>query len=381
MHDFTVPIGPQNPMMKEPMCLRVSLDGNYIRDIKLKLGYAHRGVESLFENKPIDKALYMSEHICGICSMAHSLCFTLAIENMLKFKPVKKVSYIRMIISELERIHSHLLWWGFAMHELGYETLFNYGMRDREYILECFERFTGNRVHHAINKIGSTRYGFEDSDKKYLLDRLKKVEANLPFYFKTTKSNKVIKARLENVAVLTRKEATKLAVVGPVARASGIKFDLRKNAAYCAYNDVDFDVIYKTDEDAMARALVRLKEIEQSISILRQLCKMMPLGSVPKARPVIIKNAEGFARVEAPRGEDFHYYIIRNGMIVRGKVKTPTFVNIQALKPMLIGGEVGDIPVNVSSLDPCFGCMERVMVVKGNKKEVLTEDEFRTKYC
>ncbi|MFH1638607.1 MAG: nickel-dependent hydrogenase large subunit [Candidatus Woesearchaeota archaeon] len=381
MHDFTIPLGPQNPMMKEPMCLRVSLNGNYIKDINMRLGYVHRGVELLFENKPVNKVLYMSEHICGICSMAHSLCFTLAIENMLDFVPLKKVSYIRMIISELERIHSHLLWWGFAMHELGYDSLFNYAMREREYILECFERFTGNRVHHAINKIGSTRYSFSDLDKIFMLDRLKKVEEKLPFYLKTTKSNKVIRSRLENVAILSRKEAKKLGVVGPLARASGIKHDIRKDDPYCAYEDLDFDLIYDTEEDAMARALVRLREVQESISMLRQICKTIPPGSVPKEMPTRIKEGEAFARVEAPRGENFHYYIVKDYKIIRGKVKTPTLVNIQALRPMLIGGEVGDIPVNVSTIDPCFGCMERVMVVKEGKKEVLTEDEFRSKYC
>ncbi len=381
MHDFTIPIGPQNPMMKEPMCLRVSLDGNYIKDINMRLGYVHRGVEGLFEGKTIDKALYTVEHVCGICSMAHSLCFTLAIESMLDTVIEKKVSYIRMIISELERIHSHLLWWGFAMHELGYETLFNYAMREREHVLECFERFTGNRVHHAINKIRSTRYGFDENDTTYMLERLKKVEKKLPFYFKTTTANKVIRARIEHVAVLTRREAVKLGVVGPLARGSGIKSDIRKDDPYCAYEDVDFDLVYETDEDAMARTVVRLREIQESINILRQLCKLMPKGPVPRATPVAIKEGEGFARVEAPRGEDFHYYIIKNHKIVRGKVKTPTFINIQALRPMLVGGEVGDIPVNISTIDPCFGCMERVMLVKDGKKEVLTEDEFRAKYC
>jgi len=389
MHECTLPIGPQSPTMKEPMCIRVSLEGNYVNDARIRMGYIHKGIEHLFENKSIIKVLYMSEHICGICSYAHSACFTQAVEKLYNVHTPKKARYIRTIVAELERIHSHILWFGFAMHEIGYDTLFQYGMREREYILECFERLTGNRVIHSINKIGTVRYDFKKKDVPFVLERLAKVEKMLPFYLKMVEKNKVVVARLSNVGRISRNMARKFCAVGPLARGSGIKADIRKDRPYEAYSEVDFDLITDNRCDSLARTVVRLKEVGQSIKIIKQLIKRMPEEKIPpfsKIPPYLGKFPEpkdkfSYGQVEAPRGENFHFYKLEKGVVKKARIRTPTFQIIQLLDKLLIGVEIGDIPVIISSFDPCFSCMERMIVVKDGKKEVLNEDGFRAKYC
>tara|TARA_Y100000034_G_scaffold26979_4_gene32133 strand:- start:2788 stop:3942 length:1155 start_codon:yes stop_codon:yes gene_type:complete len=382
MHDAEIPIGPQSPIMKEPICIRINLDGNKIKDSWIKMGYIHRGMEKLLETKNINQALYTVEHICGICSFAHSGCFTLAFEKLLDFKKQDNVKFIRMIIAELERIHSHLLWFGYAMHEIGFETLFNYAMREREYILECFEKLTGNRVHHGISKLKTVRYNINFKDKEFVMERLKKIQDQMDFYIKTTINNKIILSRFENNGLINRNLAQRFCLVGPTARASGIKMDVRKDEPYEAYDSVDFNLITEKNGDALARTLVRLREILESIKIIKQCFHRLNDKPIPKfEKDFQLKDSETYARIEAPRGENFHFYKIKDNKILRAKIRTPTFAFISVLTQLLKDKEIGDVPVIVSSLDPCFGCMERMIVVKDNKKEVLKEDEFRSRYC
>ncbi|MBW2966395.1 nickel-dependent hydrogenase large subunit, partial [Candidatus Woesearchaeota archaeon] len=172
MHDYTVPIGPQHPALKESMCIRVSLEGNYIQDVNIRMGYMHKGVEKVLEGKNPDSALYVSQRICGICSAAHENAYTRTVEDILKFEVSEKVKLLRAMMMELERIHSHLLWTGFMAHEIGYETLFMYFWREREKVIEIFEKISGGRVHHNYNKIKTVRYDLEKGDKELILKNL-----------------------------------------------------------------------------------------------------------------------------------------------------------------------------------------------------------------
>lgn len=385
MHDSIIPLGPQHSMVKEPTCLRLSLEGNYIQSAHIRLGYVHKGIEKSIEGMTIMQALYVIEKICGLCSFAHSSCYINAIEQMLRCKPPSHIRASRTIFAELSRIQSHLLWFGFFMHEMGYDTLFNYAMRERELILEILEKIVGNRIHYAVNKIGSLRYPVRETDIQFILKRIARLEKMLPFYVKMVKNNRVIKARTSGIGIIDRYMAKKFCLVGPVARASGIAVDIRKDKPYDAYNDVEFDIAVADSGDALARTLVRLEEIAQSIRIIRQLLKKLPKPQENKEieikEPQSIVSGIEHAQVEAPRGENFHLIKVKNGRIVRARIRPPTFANIPVLTELLIGKEVGDIPIILDSLDPCFACMERVVVKKEDKTEVLTEDEFKLKYC
>ncbi|MEM7827988.1 MAG: nickel-dependent hydrogenase large subunit, partial [Candidatus Aenigmatarchaeota archaeon] len=168
MHDFTIPIGPQNPSLKEPTCLRIDLKGNYIQSARIRLGYIHRGLERLLEGKDILKALYIIQRICGICPATHAISYTRAIESALKIRLEEDVVYLRMLEAELERIASHLLWAGYMSHEIGYDMLFMFFWRERERVLEIFEKVMGGRIHRNNFKIGSVRYGLEKGDKRFI---------------------------------------------------------------------------------------------------------------------------------------------------------------------------------------------------------------------
>jgi len=380
MHDYTIPIGPQHPSIDEPNCLRVSLDGSCIADAKIRLGYVHRGIEKLLEGKKIEQGLQIVDHICGICSVAHPSCYTRVIEKMLNYEPPDRVKFLRTLVGELARIQSHLFWTGFMLHELGFETMLAYFLRDREHILEALERITGNRVHFAYHKIRSVRNDINGDDIKFTLEKINKVEKQISVYIKTVKTDDVIRARLMNVGVISRIDADKYSLVGPIARASGVRIDVRKDDPYEAYDQVDFELITELDGDAYARTFVRLREIMESIKIVKQVLRDIPEGKVPQYPSVIIEEGIEIGRVEAPRGENFHLIKIKNKRIDRARIRPPTFNFMNIFTKLLIGRFIGDIPVILASLDPCFACMERVIVAKDGKTEVLTEDDFRHKY-
>ena len=381
MHDYIIPFGPQHPSLLESTCLRVSLKGNYVQSARLRPGYMHRGMEKLLEGKGLESAMYAVEHICGICTYAHSGCYVLAVEKALKDKVPPRANYIRTMLAELERINSHLMWAGLMMHEIGFETVFMFLWRERELIVDVFERVTGGRVHHNANKLLGVRYDIDNKDAKFILETIDKIEKKVLGYIRLIEKNKVTRARFRDVGVISKADARRYCLVGPIARASGVNNDVRKLDPYMAYPDVDFDVVVDDGCDAYARTLVRLKEIIQSARIVKQLLKKMPSGPVGKQGPLTIPQAEVYARVEAPRGEDMHFYKIKDSRIERAKIRTPTLAYIQILEPVLKGLEIGDIPVVIGSLDPCFSCMERILVEKDSKIRLLNEKQFRRMYA
>jgi NADH-quinone oxidoreductase subunit D len=380
MHDYTIPIGPHHPAIDEPACLRVSLDGNYIVDANIRLGYAHKGIEKLLEGKKIEQGLHIVDHICGICSVAHPSCYVRVIEKMLNYEPTERVNYIRTLLSELGRIQSHVFWTGFMLHEIGFETMLAYFLREREHMLEVLERLTGNRSHFAAHKIKTVKNDVTEKDVRFILNKINIIEKKIPDYMNIIEKDKIIKARLADVGFIKRQDAERYSLIGPIARGSGLRIDVRKDDPYEAYEEVDFDIITEWDGDAYARMIVRLRETMESVKIVKQILNNIPDGKIPSILPVIIEEGMEVGRVEAPRGENFHMIKIKNRKIDRARIRPPTFNFMSIFTKLLEGREVGDVPVILASLDPCFACMERVVVIKDGKREVLTEDDFRSKY-
>ncbi|MCK4328159.1 MAG: nickel-dependent hydrogenase large subunit [Candidatus Diapherotrites archaeon] len=379
MSDYLVPFGPQHPAIKEPISLRLKLSGSTVEGVDAQLGYIHRGVEKIFERENINNALYLAERICGICSYAHASAYTRAMESMMHIRAPPRVQYLRTMFAELERLHSHLLWAGFMCHEIGFETLFQLFWREREQILDVFERYTGNRVHHSYNKLGTVRYDIEDED--YIREQVHSILPTVKSLRSEIKGNGVVAARFKKVGPVTHKQAIEYCLVGPPARACGVKNDIRKLDPYEAYGKTKFkQPIYKSG-DSYARTMVRLDEIFESVKIIDQCLRDMPATKVPKHSLKALPQGEGYGRVEAPRGENFHYYIVKDSKITRAKIRPPTLAVFPALETMMLGAHVGDVPVIVASIDPCIGCMERITVTKGRRTETLTEQEFRRKYC
>lgn len=363
---LVIPVGPVYPALKEPAHFRMTLKGEAVTDVELRLGYAHRGIEALAQNRNLVQTLYLVERVCGICSHSHATCFVQAIEEIGDIQPSERASYIRTLVSELERIHSHMLWLGVMAYGIGLETLFMYAMRVREKIMDSFEEVTGNRIHHSINTIGGLRADLTRKSIETILSFEKEVEKTV-HYMLDVLSDRTVEKRLSSIGTLSKEDARKLCVVGPTARASGIEIDIRKEDPYAAYGDLKntFSRIVKSKGDALSRAEVRLLEILESIKLIHTILNQLPSGSVRPDASVLrlarkIPERETISRVEAPRGE-LMYFVKTDGKdgLNRLKIRTPTLANIICLKQLLVGREIADIPVIITSIDPCISCADR----------------------
>jgi Ni,Fe-hydrogenase III large subunit len=387
--DYTrlrIPFGPVHPALKEPVSLRVTVRKEEILDVDIVLGHVHRGIEALAENRNIIQTLYLVERICGICSHSHTTCFIQALEEIGEIKPSERALYLRTLIFELERMHSHLFLLGIMAYEIGFDTLFMFTWHVRESILDLFEKITGNRIHHSMNTIGGVRWDLEPHMVENAEASIKNVQKSVQ-YIHDVFQDKTVEKRLCEVGSLKRDDAGKLCVVGPTARGSGVNIDVRRDHPYAAYNNLKegFSVAIREKGDVYARTEVRILELFESINIIRTILEKLPDGPIRPEENVLrlmrkIPEGEAISMVEAPRGE-LLYFVKTNGNdgLCRLKVRTPTIPNVLALKPMLIGCEIADIPVTVASIDPCMACANRVTVVDETKEKakILDMDTLR----
>lgn len=382
--DYTrlrIPFGPVHPALKEPVSLRVTVRKEEILDVDIVLGHVHRGIEALAENRNLIQTLYLVERICGICSHSHTTCFTQALEEIGGIKSSERALYLRTLIFELERMHSHLFLLGIMAYEIGFDTLFMFTWHVRERILDLFEKITGNRVHHSMNTIGGVRWDLEPHMIEDVDASIKNVQKSVQCIYDVFQ-DKTVEKRLCEVGFLERDDARKLCVVGPTVRGSGVNMDVRRDHPYAAYNDLkeSFSVAVKEKGDVYARTEVRILELFESINIIQTILEKLPQGPIYPDESILklmrkIPEGEALSMVEAPRGE-LLYFVKTNGKegFWRLKVRTPTIPNVLALKPMLIGCEIADIPVVVASIDPCMACANRITVVDVAKEEAKIVD-------
>jgi membrane-bound hydrogenase subunit alpha len=366
MSDFdnvvTVPIGPQHPALKEPESFMVDLRGEKIDAVRMRFGYNHRGIEKGCEQRSYTQDLYLVERVCGICSFSHSTAFVQAVEEIAGLELPPRAKYIRTIIAELERIHSHLLWLGVAGHEIGFDTLLMYTWRDRELVMILLARLTGNRVNYGMNTLGGVRRDIAPEMYPEILKTVGQIEERTKYYIELGLTEQTLIQRLSGVGKLTKEEALTLGTVGPTARASGVDRDARRDDPYAAYPDVTFKVVTDTHCDVYGRTLVRLGELLETCSIIRQLIAKIPEGPIAVKPPRRIPEGEAVSRYEAPRGEDVHY-VRGNGTEKpeRVKVRAPTLANTASVGRMLEDGYLADLPIVIAAIDPCFSCTDRMV--------------------
>jgi len=353
-------IGPQHPALLEPEKFSLQVDGEIVRNVEPRIGYVHRGVEKASEQRTYLQDVYLVERICGICNSCHSTCFVETVEKIMGIEVPPRGQYLRTIILELNRLHSHLLLLGHAGLEIGYETLFQYMWRDREPVMDLTEMLTGNRVIASSITIGGVRRDLKETDIPKIKTQLATLKKKMDFYQQLFENEPSLRMRTRNVGTLSKDDAVKLCVVGPVARASGVSMDVRKDEPYEAYGEIPFKLITRTEGDSWARLMVRLDEVTESINIIDYALDHMPQGPFRIKVPRVVTAGEAVSRVEAPRGELF-YYVKSNGTAYpeRVKARTPTFANIPAFLKTAIGGNIADVPPNFVSLDPCFSCTDR----------------------
>jgi len=367
-HNIKIPVGPQHPALKEPASFRLALSGEKIMEASVRLGYNHRGIEKACEERTYIQDLYLIERICGICSHAHSTCFAQAVEELAGLVIPKRAAYIRTLVAELERIHSHLLWLGVAGHEIGFDTLLMYTWKDREIVMDILAQLTGNRVNYGINTLGGVRRDVSVLQVKEILRGMDKLEERTKYYIEVAQQETTVINRLSGVGVLSRADVLRLGAVGPTARASGVARDVRKDDPYAAYGEIDFKVITDNHNDIYGRTLVRLGELVESYNIIRKVLKSLPGGPIAVRAPRKVPAGEVLSRYEAPRGEDIHY-VKSNGTDKpeRVKVRAPTLANIQTVAFMLQDRYLADMPIVVAAIDPCFSCTDRLISLRDVK--------------
>jgi len=365
MEKIVIPIGPQHPALKEPESFRVILEGEKIVGVSLRLGYNHRGIEKACEERTYIQDLYLIERVCGICSHSHSTCFVQAVEDIAGVEVPKRALYIRTLVGELERIHSHLLWLGVAGHEIGFDTLFMYSWRDREIVMDILADLTGNRVNYGVNTYGGVKRDISKEQLQKILEAMDTLEERTKYYVKVATEEVTLINRLSGVGRLSKADVEALDAVGPVARASGVDRDVRRDDPYAAYGEVEFKVITVDNEDVYGRTLVRVGELMESYSIVRQVVNNLPDGPIAVKVPRKIPEGEAFSRYEAPRGEDVHY-VKSNGSDKpeRVKLRAPTLANIKPMLKMLENYNLADLPIIVAAIDPCFSCTDRTISIK-----------------
>ena len=346
-----IPIGPYHPLLEEPEFFKFYVEGERIVDADVRVGYNHRGVEKLSESKTYDQATFLVERICGICSTSHPFAFVNAVEDVSAIEVPERALFIRSIIGDLERIHSHLLWVGLAGHFIGYNTVFMWAWKYREPVLDMFEIISGNRNHYGMFKVGGVRRDIKENDIPGLVKAIDEVEKFCTMLLKAVIDDPVIKARTQHVGILKQQDALDLGVVGPVARASGVDIDIRRDHPYAAYDRVDWQVITMKDGDIFSRTAVRLLEIIESTKIIRQCLKQMPQGAIA-ADVREIGRGEGVGQHEAPRGEVIHY-IRANGSNYpeRHKIRAPSFMNVPSFKKTVIGEQLADAALITAAVD------------------------------
>jgi NADH-quinone oxidoreductase subunit D len=364
MAKITVPLGPQHPALEEPESFLLTLEGERVAAANVGIGYNHRGMEKATESKTYIQNIHFLERICGICSHSHSSCYVQAVEEIAGVEVPRRGYYIRALIAELERVHSHLLWLGVAGHEVGFMSLFMYAWKDREIVLDVLEMLTGNRINYGMNTIGGVRRDISAEQTEKVLEAIDALEERTKYYANVVLYEETLVKRLLGVGKLSAEDGLRLGATGPVLRAAGVKRDIRRDAPYGIYPELDFEVITDNHADVYGRTVVRALELLESYKLCRQILKQMPEGPVSVKVPMRIPAGEAASRIEAPRGEDIHY-VRSNGTDKpeRVKVRAPTLANSAAISHMLEGGYLADAPIVIAAIDPCFSCTDRMVKV------------------
>ncbi|MBC7127609.1 MAG: NADH-quinone oxidoreductase subunit C [Candidatus Methanosuratincola petrocarbonis] len=381
-----IPIGPYHPGVIEGQIVYVKVEGEQVVAADIKTGFHHRGIMRLIEQRGYNKGAFIAERVCGICSAAHGLAYITCTENLYDAEVPDRALYIRTLLVELNRMHSHLLWVGVVADVIGWKTGFmlTWGLRER--VMDIIEAITGNRVNYGIWRMGGVSRDVpqELAEKaKRTVDDLREECAKL---LMLVADHPVVKSRLIGVGPLTRAQAYDGGAVGPVARASNWKIDVRiDNPPHAIYdpNVISWEVITDDHCDTFGRTLVRVKELLVSCGIVSQCLEYLAktTGEIrikPKTVPL---GAEAVGLNEAPRGE-LAYYIRASdkdsSLPHTVRIRTPSYRNNAIIPLMLVGSNLADVPVVMGSTDQCLACTDRLEIIneRDGSRKSLTWDQL-----
>ena len=359
----TINLGPQHPSTHGVFRLRVKFDGEVVLDVEPVFGYLHRGTEKLAESRTYVQIVTLTDRMDYTASMSNNLSYVLAVEQLAGIEAPERAKYIRVISAELARISSHLMATGFLLNDLGaFATPLMYCFRERERILDLFEMLCGARITVSYMRPGGVLQDPPDD----FWPALERNIADLPQYIDELESlitgNEIVLTRTREVGTITAEHAINSSITGPILRAAGVQWDIRRAHPYEIYERLDFDIPIGAVGDTFDRYLVRIQEMRESVKILRQCVDQIPNGPFRSETPFFMRADEGdvYSGIEGPKGE-LGFYMVSDGSIspYRCKVRAPSFINLTALRDMLVGWKMGDLITIFGSLDIVLGEVDR----------------------
>jgi NADH-quinone oxidoreductase subunit D len=361
-NELILNMGPQHPATHGVLRVILRLDGEKVLGLECVIGYLHRGVEKIAEHRTYTMFNPYVDRMDYVAAVSNGLGYCEAVEKLLNIEAPPRANYIRVILTELNRLASHQLWLGTHALDIGAMTPLFYTFRDREEILKIFEKYCGARLTTHAFRIGGCQYetyeGFEKDVKKFIAFVAPKIDE----YEELLTTNRIWVERTKNVGTISAKDCIAYGVTGPVLRASGVKWDIRKAQPYAAYSKFDFEVPTGQNGDTYDRYLVRMAEMRQSLRIIQQAVDGIPEGPIMAKVSKVMKPPVGeiYHSIEAPKGE-LGYFIVSDGSTqpYRVRVRPPSFVNLQALDLMCRGQLVADVIAVIGTLDIVLGEVDR----------------------
>jgi NADH-quinone oxidoreductase subunit D len=361
--ELLVNMGPQHPSTHGVLRLLLTLDGERIVDCEPIIGYLHSSLEKIAERKTYRQYVTYVDRYDYLNALGNELVYVQAVERLLGIEVPPRCQYIRVMMAEMNRIASHLVYFGTLGLDVGAMTVFLYCFREREVLMDLLEHTTGQRLLYHYLRIGGLRNDLPPGFCEGLREFLRYFPQRIEEYNDLLTRNRIFRARMEGVGVLSAQKAISYACSGPVARGSGLEYDIRKIEGYAVYPELEFDVPTQPYGDAMSRHLVRVEEMRQSVAIVRQCLDKLPKGPIQAEKvPRVIKPPPGevFERVESPRGE-LACYVCSDGSEKPYRLhwRGPSFYNLQALPEMVRGHLVADIVAILASIDIVLGDIDR----------------------
>lgn len=380
-----IPLGPLHITADEPGHFRLYCDGDTIVDADYRLFYQHRGMEKLAENRlNYNQMSYLAERVCGICGFAHSIACVEAVERGIGLEIPRRAQAIRVMSSEIERMHSNLLNLGLACEVTGNYTAFMHIFRVREYTLELAQLITGGRKTYGTIVIGGVRRDITLNEIKRSYEILEKIDTQLDEIWQVVMEDKRQIGRWKGIGILDKQVARDFSPVGPNVRGSGFKRDTRYDHTYGFYKDLELTPNVQFSGDVLSRELVRYNDCKQALRLVKQCLDIMPGGAIFTDTNYRLKpGAYCLGYDEAPRGENMHWIMQGDSQkVYRWRCRASTYNNWSSLRYQLQGNTIADAALIVCSLDPCYSCTERVTLVnvKSGKSKVIGEKELK-KYC
>jgi NADH-quinone oxidoreductase subunit D len=360
--EMVINMGPQHPSTHGVLRVLLKLDGETVTGLDCDIGYLHRGVEKIAESDTYAMITPYWDRLDYVAAVSNDLCYVGGVEKLIQVEVPKRAQYLRVILTELQRIASHLLWLGTHAIDIGAVTVLLYCFREREEILKIFEDFIGARLTAHAFRIGGLWWDAYPEFERRVRDFLKLLPSRVDEYETLLNANRIWLARTVGIGIFPAEEAINLSITGPVLRGSGIKYDVRKAQPYSSYSDFDFEIPVGENGDTYDRYLVRMAEIRQSIRIVEQALDGLPEGPIMAKVPKVLKPPAGevYFSIEAPKGE-IGVYLVSDGTgkPYRMRIRPPSFINLQALKTLSIGHLVADVVALIGTIDIVLGEVDR----------------------